>query len=211
MGNEHVGQVLFFLQFLQQVDDLGLNGHVQSGDALVAHDELGLHRQRAGNADTLPLAAGELVGITVQHIILQTAFLHRLNDVLPHGFGAVLVEVVGHQTFLDDLADGEAGVQAGIGILENDLQILAQRPLLLIFQPGQVNAVIPHGFILGKFGIVGILLPKSRQRSLHIGDLLILNGNLTVQRLDLFFQLFHAADVAALAVLQLYRQLQTTG
>lgn len=62
MRNEHVGQVLFFLQLLQQIDNLGLNGHVQRGDALVAHNELGLYRQRPGNADALPLTAGELMG-----------------------------------------------------------------------------------------------------------------------------------------------------
>ena len=119
--------------------------------------------------------------------------------------------MVGHQTFFDDLSDGEAGIQAGVGILEDDLQILTQRPLFLVLQPGQVNAVVAHGLVLGELGIGGILLPQRGQRGFQLDDFLVLGGNFIVQRLDLLFQLFHAAGVAALAMLQLHRQINPAG
>ena len=49
------------MDLLEQVDDLRLNGHVQCGHRLVTDNELGIQRQSTGNADTLPLAAGELM------------------------------------------------------------------------------------------------------------------------------------------------------
>ncbi len=38
--NEHIGESPFLLQVLQQVQDLGLNGHIQRGHRLVADDKL---------------------------------------------------------------------------------------------------------------------------------------------------------------------------
>ena len=51
------------LQVLQQVDDLRLDRDVERGDRLVADDQLGIDRERPGDADALALAAGELVRI----------------------------------------------------------------------------------------------------------------------------------------------------
>ena len=51
------------LEVLEQVDDLRLDRHVERRDRLVADDEVGLERERAGDADALPLAARELVRI----------------------------------------------------------------------------------------------------------------------------------------------------
>ena len=157
MGNEQIGQTVFLFQLLQQVDDLGLNGHVKSGHALVAHHELGLHGKRTGDADTLPLTAGELVGIAVVHIVLQAALVHRLEHVGLHSLGAALEELVGDQTFLDDLTHGHPGVQGGIGVLEDDLQILPQETHFLVFQALQVYAVIQHSLVLLELRVVGIL------------------------------------------------------
>ena len=65
VGDEQIGQTQLLLHVLQHIDHLGLDGHVQGGDGLVAHDELRPHRQCPGNAHTLLLAAGELMGIAV--------------------------------------------------------------------------------------------------------------------------------------------------
>ena len=50
----------FLLQVLQQVDDLGLDGDVERRHGLIGHQQLGVERERAGDADALTLAAGEL-------------------------------------------------------------------------------------------------------------------------------------------------------
>ena len=39
MGNEQVGQISLFLQYFQQINDLGQNGHVQGGHRLVTDDK----------------------------------------------------------------------------------------------------------------------------------------------------------------------------
>ena len=65
VGNKQVGEAEFVLQLLQNIDHLGLYGHVQGGNGLVADDKLRFRGQGSGDADSLPLSAGELVGIAV--------------------------------------------------------------------------------------------------------------------------------------------------
>ena len=141
VGDEEVGQVLLLLQVGQQVEDLGLDGHVQSGHGLVAHHKGGVEGQAAGDADTLPLAAGELVGVTAEHIGVQAAVLHDLEDIVPHGGVAPLEDAVGHQALTDDLTHRHTGVQGGVGVLEDELQVLAQHPHLLLGQLLQVDVL----------------------------------------------------------------------
>ena len=66
MGDEQVGQAELLLQVFEQVDDLGLDRDVERRDRLVGDDEIGVGRERAGDADALPLAAGELVRVAVR-------------------------------------------------------------------------------------------------------------------------------------------------
>ena len=42
MGDEEVGELAFLLEFQEQVEHLGLYGHVQSGDGFVQNDEAGI-------------------------------------------------------------------------------------------------------------------------------------------------------------------------
>ena len=68
MRDKEIGKPKLFLQFFQQIQYLGLDGHVQRACAFVADDDFRIHSQRAGQTDALPLAAAELVRITVQNI-----------------------------------------------------------------------------------------------------------------------------------------------
>ena len=61
--DEDVGQPEPLLQVAQQVHDLRLDRDVERGHRLVADDEARLDGERAGDADALPLAAGELVRV----------------------------------------------------------------------------------------------------------------------------------------------------
>ena len=49
MGDEHIGQSHLLLQVLHQVQNLSLDGHIQSRYRFVAHDELGVHGQSTGD------------------------------------------------------------------------------------------------------------------------------------------------------------------
>ena len=82
VGDEQIGQTHFILQLVKHIDDLGLNGHVQSGHRLIADHELGLHGQGPGDADALPLTAGEFVGIAVGVLGVQAHLRHQLQNPL---------------------------------------------------------------------------------------------------------------------------------
>ena len=68
------------LQVLQQIDDLRLHGDVERGDRLVEHEELRIRRQRARDADALPLPAGEFVRIALAVVGTESDFLQQLRD-----------------------------------------------------------------------------------------------------------------------------------
>ena len=63
MGDDDIRQLKFILKVDQQVDNLGLNRDVQRGDGFIADNDLGVEGQGPGDADTLPLAAAEFMGI----------------------------------------------------------------------------------------------------------------------------------------------------
>ena len=54
------------LQLDQQVEDLRAHRNVERGDRLVADEQRGAQRQRAGDDDALPLAAGKLVRVALR-------------------------------------------------------------------------------------------------------------------------------------------------
>ena len=61
--DEQIGQLQPRLQIHQQIDHLGLHRDVQRRDRLVGDDERRIERERAREADALPLAAAELVRV----------------------------------------------------------------------------------------------------------------------------------------------------
>ena len=67
----------------EQVDDLRLDRHVQSRDRLVQHDHPRVQRQRARDADSLTLPAGELVREAVAVLGAQSDRSQELLDAAP--------------------------------------------------------------------------------------------------------------------------------
>ena len=65
MRDEEIGELELVLEVLEQVDDLRLNRDIQGRYRLVGNYQLRPQRERPGDADPLPLAAGELVGEAV--------------------------------------------------------------------------------------------------------------------------------------------------
>ena len=57
MGDEDIGHVVPRLQPPEQVNDLGLNGHVQGAGRLVQDQQPGPQDKRPGNGDALALPA----------------------------------------------------------------------------------------------------------------------------------------------------------
>ena len=127
VADEQVGEVVPLLQVAQQVDDLRLHRHVERAGRLVEQHELRLQHHGAGDGDALALAAGELVRIAVLRGGIEADLLQRRADAL----APLLVAHAGaldEQPFLDDLADRQARRERAVGVLEDDLHLLAQRP-----------------------------------------------------------------------------------
>ena len=199
MRDEHVGQILLLLEVQQQVDDLRLDRHVQCGDRLVADDESRLGRQRTGNADTLPLAAGELVREPVQEVGREAAVVHDLEDHLLHTGVLLLDHVVRLHTLADDLADAHARVQRGIRVLEDELHVAAQTAHLVVLQSCKVDAVVAVCLIFLEFGIVGIRLAQRLDLLADCRKLLAQGGDLIVAALQALFRLLELAFFRGLA------------
>ena len=123
--DENIRQAHVALELLEQVEYLRLNGHVQRRHRLVADDELGIDRKRAGDAYTLAAASVQLMGIDVDISFGKADGLHKLKR------APVDIGLGGEQLMLDyrlayELADGLAGGKRGEGILEHHLHLLTQ-------------------------------------------------------------------------------------
>ena len=81
-------------------DDLRLDRHVERGDRLVGDDQLRVHRQRAGDADTLALASGELVRVAVVMFFGKPDRREQAHDLITDGVS--LGQLVELERFAED-------------------------------------------------------------------------------------------------------------
>ena len=119
VGDEQVGQPEPLLEVGQQVEDLGLDRHVERGDRLVADDELGLHGQRPGHPDALALTARELVRIAIDVASGRgrpAGAGQRSAPASPRPRPGVRLDRLG-----DDRADGHPRIERPVRVLEDDL------------------------------------------------------------------------------------------
>ena len=111
---------MLLLQVLEEIYNLRLDGHVQGCHRLVRHQQLRLHRQRPCNRHPLPLPAGQLCRVFVQASGVQSHIVHLEFRLRPQG-------TAGRGDFLElqrlgnDIAHRHALVQAGVGVLKNQL------------------------------------------------------------------------------------------
>ena len=109
---------------------------------LVADDEVGLHGERPGDADALALPAAELVRIAVERIGVDA---HRLKELAHLDLAAGAVgELMHKQGLADDVADGHAAVEAGVGVLEDHLHAAALTAQGAALEMRQVAALVEH-------------------------------------------------------------------
>ncbi|MMZ62954.1 hypothetical protein D1872_251840 [compost metagenome] len=78
MRNEHIRQVILFLQVLHQIEHLCLNRHIEGRDWLVTHDKFGMKRQCTCDPDPLALTTRELMRITMGVIRRQSDHFEQL-------------------------------------------------------------------------------------------------------------------------------------
>jgi hypothetical protein len=68
VGDPDNGHAQLLLQPQDQVDDLGLDGHIQGGGWLVSYQQGGVTGKGHGDANALSLPAGKLVRIILQPV-----------------------------------------------------------------------------------------------------------------------------------------------
>src|SRR5713226_1461506 len=160
VGDEKVSQPALLLEVLQQIDDLRLHRDIERADRLVTDDQLRFHRQRAGDADPLALAAAEFVRIPSRLRGVQAHGLQQHRDLFPAGrrVGGEFVDVDG---FADDLFDRHARVQRSVRVLEDHLKLAAART--------KFRAAQPADLIAGKKNVAGGWLDETDDRPAQRG------------------------------------------
>ena len=99
--DEEIRQLQLLLQVHQQVDDLRLHRDVERRDRLVEDEERRVQRERARQADALPLAAAELVRIALEVRRVEADEPEQLGDArAARGAGRRAVD---DERLLDDL------------------------------------------------------------------------------------------------------------
>src|SRR5688572_31542547 len=137
--NEEIRQAELFLQILQEVEHLRLNRDIERGNRFVAHDELGLDRQGARNAQALALAATEFVRIARGSRRRQAHDIEQLEHALACPRAAR--ETVNLEHFAQHVTNCETRVQRTIWILENDLRLAPQLSQILFTHFEDLTAV----------------------------------------------------------------------
>ena len=140
VGDEQQREPELPLQPAQQVQHLRLDADVEGGDRLVADQEVGLAGQCAGDADPLPLTAGELVRIPVGDRGVQPDQLQQLGHprrtLAPAGPELVHLQRLGHR-----LRDRAPRVERGERVLEHHAGPPAQGAQPPAVERGHVDAV----------------------------------------------------------------------
>ena len=105
------------------------------------------------------------------------------------------------QTFADDVTHGHARVQAGIRILEDELQVAAQPADFVVFQTRKIDAFVAQHFVTRKVRIARVLRPHRVELLAHVADLACEIGQLFVDlreiRAQFGFLVLEPADVLA--------------
>ena len=106
--DEEVGEVEVALELLHQVDDLRLDRDVKGRHGLVANEEVRIERERAREADSLPLPARELMRIARARVGGEADRLQQLAYRLAELLAAAAVDA---QRLADHARDRVARIQ----------------------------------------------------------------------------------------------------
>ncbi len=125
MGDEQIGEADLGLKSGQQVEDVGLDRHVEGGHHLVAQEQLRIDRHGPGDVDPLSLASRQFVRAPVGDRGWQP---HRVESNLCDLSGATASQPAGARRRLDALPHGHAGVEGVVGVLEDHLHPASLSP-----------------------------------------------------------------------------------
>ena len=145
VGDEQHGHAELGLQFLQQLQDLRLNGHVQRGGRFVGDQQVRVVGERHGDHHALALTAGQLVRI-VEKACLGVADAHLGHQVDDAAACRLALEVL---VQFEDLADlplhRVQRVERGHRLLEHHGDVIAAHaPQVAVVGIEQLFALEAH-------------------------------------------------------------------
>ena len=139
MGNQDEGCAFLLPQVLNQVKDLGLDGHIQRRRGLVGDEQLRIAGQGDGNHHPLFHAAGKLVGVLVDAVSGDAHRLQHLDGLL---LGVGLIQPLVVPDALGDLFPHRHDrVQRGHGVLEHHRDLAA--PDILELMLPKLHKILP--------------------------------------------------------------------
>ena len=108
------------LQVAEQVEDRGLNRHVERRHRLVADDQVRIRRECARDADALLLAAGKLIRQPVEIALVEPHGAQQLRRLVDRLCSRQSTEQ--RERPRQRLADRALRIQCRVGVLEHHLQ-----------------------------------------------------------------------------------------
>ena len=125
---------------MKEPQHLRLRGNVEPRDDLVGEHEIGPQHHGAGDADALPLAAGELVGVAVDRAASEAdAIEHAVHQ--RERRRSVVCQAMEQNRLDQDASDRMPRIERGHRVLEDHLHAPAQRPPRALVERADVDAV----------------------------------------------------------------------
>ena len=150
VGDHQIGEAEPVLQIAHEVENLGLDRHVEGRGRLVADDEIGVGGDRARNRDSLALAAGEFVRKLARVGSMKADELEQFADpggdrTFSSGRGLPIADAKRANRLGDDAADPPARIERPERVLEDHLDAPPDRaPRGLVASPGEIDALDQH-------------------------------------------------------------------
>src|SRR5262245_20348743 len=139
--DEHDRHAVSLLQFAHELEDLRLNGHVESRRGLVGDEHLRIARERHSDHDALAHAARQLVGIALSALLgFWNGNTAQHLDRFHHGpaLGQTLVQ---SDRLADLMADRVQGIERGHRLLEYHRDLIAANLLHLLLT--EIDEIAP--------------------------------------------------------------------
>ena len=109
VGHEEHGEMELATQFLQEIDDLGLDADIQCGDGFVCNEEPWFRPEGAGDGDALALATGKFVRVFQGSRGIEADAFQQIADEAPAGSFIQFPGACGDR-FSEGAEDGESGI-----------------------------------------------------------------------------------------------------
>src|SRR5215208_968264 len=143
VSNKEIGQVKLVLQFLEKVNDLGLDGNIQGRDGLITNNKGRLQCQSTCYPNALALSAGEFMWITTRKRWVEVHYFKQMVDTILNFLP--FCDVMHSEGFTDDISNGHAWVQTGVWILEDHLHLAADLTKFFPLQMNEINILKLNG------------------------------------------------------------------